>query len=87
MPGDVNGSLREGVSNSAPLYSQDLHGGDCFLVCCFPQFLICDLLWPVDTNDFAQAAIDESLKLTECCSVLSLSMFRNLRGVQFLHWC
>ena len=66
-----------GVASPAPLSSADLcvHW---FLICCLPLVLVSYLLLPLDTEDFAQTAVDESLELMECC----LSRSPCLRSVE-----
>ena len=66
LPGDVAGRLPEGVASPTPLSSADLCG-QLFLICCLPLVLVSYLLWPQDTEDFAQTAVDESPELMECC--------------------
>ena len=84
LPGDVAGWLPGGVANPSPFSSTDLcrHW---FVVCCPPQVLIADLLWPPDAEDFEQTFVDESLELMECW--LSHSpCFRSIEEYQ-LHIC
>ena len=64
LPGDVAGWLPEGVVNPAPLFFYGCEQP--LVVCCPPQVLIAYLLWPLDTEDFAQTAVDKSLEVMEC---------------------
>ena len=59
------GWLPEGEASPTLLCSTD-KCGHLFLVCCPPEVLIAYLLWPQDTEDFAQTAVDKSLELMEC---------------------
>ena len=66
LPGDVAAGWRtEGVANPTPLSSMNLCG-HWFLVCCPAQALTAYLVWPLDTEDFAQIAVNKSLELMEC---------------------
>ena len=66
LPGDAAGRLSQGVVNPSPLSSADLcrHW---FLICCLLRVFVLYLLWPPDTEDFVQTAVDESVELMEYC--------------------
>ena len=66
LPCDNAGRLPEGVADPIPLSSADLCD-HWFLICCLLRVLVSYLLWPPDTENFAQTTVDESLELMGCC--------------------